>query len=281
MDSRRTSELRDAHDGVFHIARGDHHEVGELVDNDKQIRVRAQRALRAGKRREFAVGHGLVEVVDVTEAERVQIVVAHVHFFDDPLQRLGGLLRVRDDGRDEVRNALIRRELDALRVDEDEANLCGSCPHQNRGNHRVDERRFTGARCTRDEKVGHFGEVRDNELPLNVFTHTNRHRVVCRDCLRGTQDVTERDNVAIGVGDFDSNRRLAGNRCQECHFVRRDRVLDVAREGRDSLNLDAGSNFDLVPRNRRSARETGDRRVDLELREDFGDGRDDLVVDGR
>ena len=281
MDSRRTSELRDAHDGVFDIARGDHHEVGEFVDDNEQVRVRPQCAFRAGKRREFAVGHGLIEVVDVTEAERVQIVVAHVHFFDNPLQRFGGLLGIRDDGRDEVRNALIRRELDALGVDKNKANLGGSRSHQDRGNHRVDERRLTGARCTRDEKVGHFGEVGDDELPLNVFANPNRHWVVCRDCLRGTQDVTERDNVAIGVGDFDSDGRLAGNRCQECHFVRRDRVLDVARECGDSLDLDAGSDFDLVPSNRRSAREAGDRRVDLELREDFGDGRDDLVVDGR
>ena len=173
MDSRGSSELRDSNDGVFDVTRRDHHEVCELVDDDEQIRILAKNAFASRRNLDRALGDGTVVIVDVFEAERVQVVVAHVHLFDDPLQRLGRLLGVRDDGRDEVRDSLIRRELDALGVDENHANF-GRCRfHEQRRDHRVDERRLTGTSRTRDEKVGHLGEVRDDELTLDVFSDSD------------------------------------------------------------------------------------------------------------
>ena len=181
MNSRGAGELGDANDGVFDVAGRDHHEVGELVDDNEKVRVFAQDAFTAGRNLDSPLGHRAVVVVDVFETERVQVVVPHVHLFDDPLQRLGGFFRVGDDGRDEVRNALVRRELDALGVDENHADFGGSRPHQQRRDHRVDERRLSRARRTRDEKVRHLGEVRDDKLALDVFSDTDRHRVAGGD----------------------------------------------------------------------------------------------------
>ncbi len=66
-------------------------------------------ALGARQRLDLARAHGLVEVVDVLVAEHREVVVARVHLLDDPLERLRGLLGVGDDGRDEVRDALVNR----------------------------------------------------------------------------------------------------------------------------------------------------------------------------
>jgi hypothetical protein len=61
----------------------------------------------------------------VPEAEGGEVVVALVHLLDHPLQRLGGLLRVGDDRRDQVRDALVGRELDPLGVDQHHPHLVG------------------------------------------------------------------------------------------------------------------------------------------------------------
>ena len=47
VDAGRARELGDAHDGVLDVARRDHHQVGELVDDHQQVRVRLQLPLAA------------------------------------------------------------------------------------------------------------------------------------------------------------------------------------------------------------------------------------------
>ena len=144
------------------------------------------RALAAGIRLNLTLTHRLVEVVHVLVAVVGEVVVTGVHLTNHPLQGLGGLLRVRNDGRNQVRNTLVRGQLHTLRVDHHQAHLVRGCAHQNRGNHRVHERRLTGAGRTSDQHVRHLREVRQHETALNVLTHTHDHRVVVRVSLRGT-----------------------------------------------------------------------------------------------
>ena len=40
MDADRPRLLREADDGVLHLLRRDHHQVGQLVDDDQQVRQR-------------------------------------------------------------------------------------------------------------------------------------------------------------------------------------------------------------------------------------------------
>ena len=84
------------------------------------------------QRLDLAGADRVVEVVDVLEPEVGEVVVAGIHLLDDPLERLGRLLRVRDDRRDEVRDALVHRQLDALGVDEHHAHLVGGRAHEDR-----------------------------------------------------------------------------------------------------------------------------------------------------
>ena len=76
----------------FDVARRDHHEVGEFVDDHEQVRVGVQGAIETGFGLHLSGGHRLVEVVDVLEAVVRQVVVARVHLLDDPFEGLGGLL---------------------------------------------------------------------------------------------------------------------------------------------------------------------------------------------
>src|SRR5690606_5574320 len=79
VDAGRSRELGDAHDGVHDVPRGDHHQVGQLVDDDQQIRVRLEFPLAALGRLDLALAHGAVEVVDVPVAVGGEVVVAQVH----------------------------------------------------------------------------------------------------------------------------------------------------------------------------------------------------------
>ena len=236
----RARELRDADDRVLDVARGDHHEVGELVDDDQEVGVRLELALAARRQHDLVVDDGLVEVVDVAEAERREVVVAHVHLLDDPLQRFGRLLRVRDDGRDEVRDPGVDRELDALRVDEHHAHVGGLGPHQQARDHRVDEARLARPGGAGHEEVGHLREVRDDVAAADVLADADRHRVR-RSCVAAAERSTS-PSETISRSLFGISTPIAllpgiGERMRTS--LRRDGVREVLAERGDPLDLDA------------------------------------------
>ena len=231
VDAGGARELGDPDDRLLDVTRGDHHQVGELVDDDEQVGVGRDDPLGARQRLDLAGAHGLVEVVDVLEPERGEVVVARVHLAHDPLQRLGGLLGVGDDRGDEVRDALVGGELDPLGVDEDHPHLVGRGAHQDRGDHRVDEARLAGTGGTGHEQVRHLGEVGDDVAALDVLADAHDHRVVVAAGRLAAQHVAEADLLAVGVGDLDADRGLAGDRAEDAHVGGRDGVGDVLATG--------------------------------------------------
>ena len=240
-----------------------------------------QGALQAWLGLHLPGGDRLVEVVDVLEAVVRQVVVARVHLLDDPFEGLGGLLGVGDDGRDEVRDALVDREFHALGVDQDHAHLLGRGTHHDRGDHGVDEGGLTGAGLAGHEHVRGLGQVGDHVAALNVLADADDERVLVAAGGRGAQDVAEGHVFAVGVGDLDADGALAGNRREDAHVGGGHRVGDVLRQVGELVDLDARAEDDLVAGDRRAARKPGDAGVDVEVGEDLAQGRDDLVVDGR
>ncbi len=97
-------------------------------------------------------------------------------------------------------------------------------------------------------------------------------------CRRSGEHVGQTHQFAVRVRDLDADRGLAGDRREQAHVVGGHGVGDVAGERGDLLDLHAGSEFHLVPCDRRAAGEARDRGVDLELFEHLGDGLDHLVV---
>jgi hypothetical protein len=58
--------------------------------------------------------------------------------------------------------------------------------------------------------------------------------------------VAEADLLAVGVGDLDADRGLAGDRAQDAHVGRGTAYGDVLGQRGDPLDLDAGTELDLV-----------------------------------
>ena len=142
MDSRSAAQLRDAHDGALHVLAGDHHEVGELVDDDDEVRHVLGRVLHVG----------VLSAVDVAV---VRLDVAHLVVLEDlepalhlghaPLQGARGLARLGDHGHVEVGQARVAGELDALGVHHDEPDLLGRGAHEHAHDDGVEEHRLAGA----------------------------------------------------------------------------------------------------------------------------------------
>ena len=81
--------------------------------------------------------------LDVAHALGLEDVIAALHLFARPAQRRDGLLGVGDDRREEVRNFVVERELDALGVDHEEAHGARAVAVEERGDERMDAYRFT------------------------------------------------------------------------------------------------------------------------------------------
>ena len=278
VDSGCARELRDPHDRLLDIARGDHHEVRQFVDDDEEIRVRTHHPLASGRGSQPAGCDRLVEVVEVAEAEEGKVVVSTVHFRDDPLEGIGGLLRVRDDRRDEMRNALVRRQLNPLRIDENKTHFIRGRPHEHRGDERVDAARLACARGPGDEDVGHLREVRADEAALDVLAERGHHWVLLPFCCLASQDIAKEHQLTVGIRDLDPDRLLPRDRTENPDVGTRHCVRDVLAQRRHSFDLDARAELDLIARNGRPSHEAGHLRVDPELLHDLGERLHDKLI---
>ena len=123
--------------GFFNVGAVEHHEVGQLVDDDdeegKGLLFLA--IVEEGRHRAF---EELVVLVDVAYAAAGEELEAALHFADGVAQGVGCQLGLGDDGRKEMRNAFIHAEFHALRIDEDEPDLRRSRAIEQAHDHRID-----------------------------------------------------------------------------------------------------------------------------------------------
>ena len=101
VDAGRARELREAHDRRFDFRRRDEHEIGELVDDDHDVGQRFVGILR-------------VVLLDLAHAGFREPLVARVHLLGHLEERAGGEARIGDHLFDEMRNAVVDGQFDAL-----------------------------------------------------------------------------------------------------------------------------------------------------------------------
>ena len=129
VDADRPRHLRQPRDRLFDLVAGNHHQVGELVDQHDDRRQRADLVAVVVQHRTVVLGlreaQVAVVLLDVAHADRRQRLVALLHLAHGPAQRVRGLLRIDDHRREQVRNVLVHPELEALRVDHDQPHIVG------------------------------------------------------------------------------------------------------------------------------------------------------------
>ena len=180
-----------------------------------------------------------------------------------------------------MRDALVDGEFHTLGVDEDHAHLLGCRAHHDRRDHGVDEGGLTGTGLAGHQHVRRLGQVGDDVAAFDVLADADDERVLVAAGGSRAQDVAEGHVFAVGVGDLDTDGALAGDRREDTYVCGGHGVGDVLRQVGELVDLDAGTEHDLVARDCRASREAGDACVDVKVREDLSQGRDDLIVDGR
>ncbi|CAB4815906.1 unannotated protein [freshwater metagenome] len=233
MDADRTRHLRNSTDGVFDVARRDHHEVVELVDHNKDVRKPVEFESHVGIIDHFATVECGVVTVDIAESTIGEKVIATLHLFDRPRQRVRGLLRVGDDLRQQMRKTVVLTEFHALWVDEDESNLIGRRSHQDRRKQRVDARGLTGTGSASNQDMGHLRKIGQHRTPVDVTANRDFECIFRGFSFWRSENVADRNQLAIVVRHFNTNGLFAGNRGENSNIGRGHRVRDVLMQTRD------------------------------------------------
>ncbi len=120
--------LRQARDGSFDVLPVEHHQVGQLVDDDDDVGQRT-RVLVALRRRGWrcAIEEAVV-LIDVAHALCGQHFQAALHLAYGVAQRVRGQLGFGDDGRVQVRHAFVIAQLQPLGIDQDQPHFAAASP---------------------------------------------------------------------------------------------------------------------------------------------------------
>jgi hypothetical protein len=147
----------------------------ELVDHDDDERKRLE-GLAVGRRP--LLGNRLLDVavvlLDVADALGGERLVALFHLADGPAQRVGGLLRIDDDRRQQVRDVVVHPELQSLRIDHDHPHIVRRRAVEDAGQHAVDADRLAGAGGAGNQQVRHRRQIRDVRLAVNGLAERQR-----------------------------------------------------------------------------------------------------------
>ena len=279
MDAGGAGLLGDADDGVLDLLRGGHHQVRQLVDDADDIRIRTNLALGTCRCLVLAGDNLAVIVLDLAHARGLHIHVALLHLLHQPLEGRGGLLRLGNNGRNQVRDALIRRELDHLWVDEDQAYLLRGGAGKQRDQHGVHERGLTGTGSAGNQQVRHLLHGKGRVFALNILAQANQHWVRGRRHAGRVQDLAQVDHFAVWVRNLNTHCGLARNRGEQAQVIGSHGIGQVGLQVRNLRNLNAWSKLNLIAGHRGATAKASYLSIDVELFEDIGNGLDDAVID--
>lgn len=87
--------------------------------------------------------------------------------------------RIRDNRNEQMWNTVINTEFHYLRVNHDQFDIFRRCFVQDTYDQGIDTDRFTGTCSTRDQKMWHLGNIRNNRFSCNIFTNCKRQPGLC------------------------------------------------------------------------------------------------------
>ena len=232
--------LGQADDVVLHLLRRDHHEVGQLVDDDEDV---GQRPLSAPR-------PALVHLGQAAGMLQLHELVAVLHLLDHVVKHAGGVLHVGHHRHQQMRDAVVVRQLDLLGVDHDHAHLLRGAAQQDRRDQAVDAAALARAGGAGDEQVRELGEVGVDGLAGDVLAQPDHERSGRLGEL--PVDVAQGDEVGPLVGHLHPHRRLAGDGREDADLGAGQSVGQVVLEAGDLAHLRARSQLQLVPRDPRA-----------------------------
>ncbi len=198
------------------------------------------------------VGDLLVVAGEVAHPQLTHQLVAPLHLADAPVQRVRRELHVGDHRRQQMRNALVDRQLEHLRVDQDHAHFARLGLVEQRKDHRVHRDRLAGPGRAGDQQVRHPRQIHDHRPSGDVLAERERQppgRIVVR---RRRQDLDQAHDLTLRVRQLERHAGLAGNRLDDANADDRQRPRQVLHEIDDLRALHADGRLDLEARDHRA-----------------------------
>ena len=199
-DSAR--HLSQARYGLLDVGAFDHHQVGQFVDQDQDVwdlfrLFLCQLLLEQASRLRFELPHFTIVLVDVADALRRQKFQPPLHFEHGVSQRVGGLLGVGDHGREQVRDAFVRAELQALRIHHDHPYMLRSRLVQDGHNERVEHDALARSGRAGYQQVRHRVERGNLDAPADVLAEGHGERRGGSMELLRLEDLAQADDLAL------------------------------------------------------------------------------------
>ncbi len=279
MDSARPCHLGKALDAGLDLFARDHHQVGHLVDDDHDVRQRyggeflglehrlagiLVKAGLDGALEHLAIGHRLthtaVVAVDVAHTHLRHLAIALFHFAHHPFQGDNRLLGVGDDRREQMRNAVIDRQFQHLRVDHDQPAFLGRQLVKQAQDHRVDRHRLARTGGPGNQQVGHLGKVRHDRIAPDILAKRQRQALRAITEFTGSKDLAQDNLFALRIGQFDPDD-TAPRHGRNARRQRRHRARDIVGQTDHPAGLQARRGLQFIHRDHR----TGANRDDLAL----------------
>ena len=164
-----------------------------------------------------------------------------------------------------MRNALVDRELEHLRVDHDHAHVLGRRLVHQAQHHGVDAHGFARARRAGDQEMRHAREIRNHRHAADILAERQRERRADLVVGLGLDDLPERDDLALLVRDLETDDRFTGNDLDHAHADGGQRARQVLGETADLTDFDAGRRTQLEARDHRPRLHRDDLGLDAEI----------------
>ena len=160
-----------------------------------------------------------------------QLLVAHVHLAQHPLQGADHPLRLDHHRRQQVRDAVVAGQLHALGVHHQQAQVIGSVVQQQAGDDGVDAHRFARAGSPGDEHVRHRRKVGCRGAAGHILAQRKTQRRFQAAESLALDHIAQRHQRNLFVGHFDAHVALAGHRGLDADGARRERQRQVVGQG--------------------------------------------------
>ena len=262
----RARLLRDAADRGLDLLGRDHHEVGQLVDDDDDL---GQDLVGFGRAALGLGGLGLLlahEGVIVLQLAHLAVrkqLVAPLHLAHRPVERTRRLLGIGHDRDEQMGDAVVVAELDHFGVHHNQAHFLGRGFIEERDQHGVDAHRFARAGRAGDEQMGHLGDIAHDGRARDILANRKGHARLGLVKGLGAQDLADMDDGDRLVWHLNADGDLVRDG-RDADRHRAERQRNVVRQGGDAAELDAALDGQLKPRDRRAAHDADDLGLDAE-----------------
>ena len=147
---------------ILHFLGGGHHQIRKLVNDDHDLGQRIQI---------LPLCRQCVEVLQIPHIIAGAQGIPAIHLLGRPVQsacRLPGIRHHRDQ---QMWDPVVDLEFHDLRVDQHQLHLRRLCVVQDAHNNAVGADGLTGAGCPGDDHMGHFRNISQNDVAVNVLAH--------------------------------------------------------------------------------------------------------------